>query len=536
MSKRTKPDYREYLDLEDGLQKKLREAWAPTAVSLYNRMATLVSQAKFDDARAVADTIDLSSVGDENKESIKAYLLAFLQLGAELCNGSRTTFTSFGNHDALLDHVTKNFVASIALNVTIQTRQAALQSIADAEADYSLTQKAEKKRFLRNFVDFSEQGDEMLQLISSLHSSRLSTWGFVAEAEVLDVEEYRLTAVLDGRTSKFCRAINGKVFKVKDAREFVNVVLNVENPDDLRIVQPWPKQTKQAIERYSAMTADELTAEGLHIPPYHPSCRTLLTHTKKGAPRTGVPVVPPDNQILPSQVSTPETFRELGLDTEEDHVKYWNEQVGVSPVTALSKVTGATPLELLDRSVDSKVAINMQEDGDILMTAKDMPLAKGSYSGTTLIDPVQGALYQRQASFKGTDIPTAVGFVKSLYGGLVDLGLSMGATSLVVASSGAGIATHAAAGFSTSAAGWYDLRDKMLTALNKTELAVSEKNVVSSLLASKDENAIQALVRLPYTIDGVQIGKYLLNGLNSEMVLDLGSLTALTLLKGFVNG
>ena len=79
-----------------------------------------------------------------------------------------------------------------------------------------------------------------------------------------------------GRThQQILSNMDGKVFQVADARRKVIEVLNVQNPEDLKVVQPWPKQTKRALAEFQQMTPQELTEQGLHIPPYHPHCRTI---------------------------------------------------------------------------------------------------------------------------------------------------------------------------------------------------------------------------------------------------------------------
>ena len=186
-------------------------------------------------------------------------------------------------------------------------------------------------RYVTPFVSFDKQGDEQLRMIASLNSSRLATWGFTAEAEVLGMARYRLTAVLDGRTSKFCRLMDGKVFEVSDARRKVIEALNVQNPEDLKVVQPWPKQTKAHMAMYAEMTTTDFVERGLHIPPYHPHCRTLLRHVPSsiGKPMEITPTVPEGAQVF--QQVTQADLKELGIDATPEQVAEWNEHIGMTP-------------------------------------------------------------------------------------------------------------------------------------------------------------------------------------------------------------
>lgn len=132
------------------------------------------------------------------------------------------------------------------------------------------------KRITRELTPFSKTGDKMLMLVSGLHSSRVSAYGYTAEAEVLGVTRYTITEQLDIRICPVCRVMHGKSFEVKEARRLLDKVLYETNPDILKTLQPWPSQRKSAVDAMSRMTEDQLVARAWHIPPYHPNCRGLL--------------------------------------------------------------------------------------------------------------------------------------------------------------------------------------------------------------------------------------------------------------------
>lgn len=275
-----------YVDVEESLTAKLKKTWRVSAVKLYAKMLKKVEQADFDGARRLVDEIDLTDVGEKNKAVIRSHLRASMIFGARNASGMKSSITETGQYKELMDKVVGVMCASLEWNATTYTVKAALQSIARAEAEYQKTEvvvqkAAAKKRFVQEFVSFQKDGDDMVQLVSSLHTNRMATWGFTAEAEVLGIETYKLIAVLDGRTSEFCRMINGHTFQVSDARDTVMQVLNLDNPDDAKFIQPWPNQSKANMAEFSKMSAKELTALNLHIPPFHPGCRTLCVPVSK---------------------------------------------------------------------------------------------------------------------------------------------------------------------------------------------------------------------------------------------------------------
>lgn len=380
-------DIRVFLELEAQMMRRLRKTWKPMAAKLQAQVVDAINAGDFASAYDLAREVDLTDVGEKNRQYIKYMLLANANFGARLVSDTKTTFVSTGTFDTMLDKVTDNFCRSLEHNATVQTYKAIVQSIAEAEKALDSVQKAAKPRYVKEFVDFTEEGDDMLQLISSLHSSRLAVWGFAAEAEVLGLTQYKLSAVLDGRTSDFCRMINGKTFEVEDARKSINEILSVENPDDVKVLQPWPKQDKASMEELSGLTAQELTARGLHIPPFHPKCRTMLVRVGK-TPRLTKPQVEEERQKIPNVTATKEMFENLGLEMSDETLQHWNAYVGVSPILLLAKLAGYTPQEVLEGVLGKLYkSISISKSGDIKFSTRKKIKDSGKASSNMVYDP-----------------------------------------------------------------------------------------------------------------------------------------------------
>lgn len=131
-------------------------------------------------------------------------------------------------------------------------------------------------RIVRDFTSFDREAKGILQLISQLHTSRVSAFGFTAEADVLTVTEYQISAQLDNRVCPVCAEQHGKTFEVERARQLLDLVVFEENPEQLKSLQPWPSQKAQDVETLSRMSREEIYQRGWHIPPYHPWCRCIL--------------------------------------------------------------------------------------------------------------------------------------------------------------------------------------------------------------------------------------------------------------------
>lgn len=133
-------------------------------------------------------------------------------------------------------------------------------------------------RIVRDFTSFDYEGNTMLKLISQLHTSRVSAFGFTAEADVLGVETYAINEQLDNKICPVCRAMHGRTFEVPAARRLLDQVLFEDDPDIIKSLQPWPSQKAANVAAMRGMTDAELIAKGWHIPPFHPWCRGLLVH------------------------------------------------------------------------------------------------------------------------------------------------------------------------------------------------------------------------------------------------------------------
>ncbi len=255
------------MTLEVAFERRLFRAWHDAADPIFAKIEQAVEDKDFAQARLLANELDLTEVGTGQREWIKYMLLSFAVWGAGNATDGNPSFVGTGIHNVVLDRATDQILAYLEHNGTSEMRDSVLQSIADAEGT---VQKADS--YIKPLTSFAKTGDPQLQLISSLNSSRMATWGFVAEADVRGETEYVLDVILDGRTSDFCRhvAAERRVFRVEDARRLVNTALAVTDPNELRTVQPWPKQTKEAIDSYREMSTEELVALGLQIPPFHP--------------------------------------------------------------------------------------------------------------------------------------------------------------------------------------------------------------------------------------------------------------------------
>lgn len=538
-------DFRSYLTLEVALTDRLTRTWREHSKPFYDDIGKALAAKQFGLARHLVADLDLTPVGEQNREYVKYLLLSCAAFGAGMANKNGPSFIRTGNYDTMMNRVADTFLLYLEHAATAQVQKEALQLIADAENEtkpLAVAKRAFKSlfrkddRYVKNFVSFATAGDDALQIASSLNSSRLATWGFTAEAEVLGITTYKLTAVMDGRTSEFCQWINGKTFQVEHARSKIDEVLQVEDPEDLRSVQPWPDQSKAGLAYVRSLSDEEIVAHGWHIPPFHPGCRTICVGVDSE-------VSSPDPRLEKPQVDTPvysdgrytaDTFAELGITLSEDEVQHWNDYIGLNPVAVIADLTSSTPEEVLSGKFAGN-AISVKSNGDVSLSAKG-----DGFDVSSIIDPYSGRIYLNKADFEGGDLEAEQGFLRKMFSTLIDTGTSIGAGFLIL-DSGAEAYEYAKLGFLPTALEWQKLRSKILDDIDGggmdkvyASLNDDQKATLLNVLSNNHEDAMQVLVNLPWEYRGQEVGKLLIGDMELQMSLDLASADAVAQAKAYL--
>jgi uncharacterized alkaline shock family protein YloU len=126
--------------------------------------------------------------------------------------------------------------------------------------------------------------------------NRARCFGGVSAMEQAMVEEYEILAMMDERTSPFCRMMDGHIFRLGDAIKARDDMLNATDPEEVKKVHPWIPY-KKAVN----MTHKELVGQGQALPPYHFYCRTTYIVRSFAVP-DAIKEAPP---IINCQAATP---------------------------------------------------------------------------------------------------------------------------------------------------------------------------------------------------------------------------------------
>lgn len=523
-------DLRTYLAIESAITVRLWSAWRPYANDVFQKVASAIGVNDFNGARAIASEVDMTPIGDRNREWIKYHLLTAAYFGARCANPDprKPLMLSAGSYDATLNRVADLFSMGIEYGATLRVYEQLMKTIADAQHAIKVQKRPSH---LQGYTSFKDTGDAALQLQSSLHSSRLAVWGFTAEAETLGVATYQVQAVLDGRTCPFCEFIDGHEFQVSDARASILSALNAGDPLDLKELQPWPDQSKGSLDTLMSMSDGELQASGYAVPPFHPNDRCILTLSGYTPALMGTSGgLTPIGDSLPSSTSTLDTFDEMGENFSADDLDYWNQNVGVSPVDIAARFNGMSPSDYLADNADVE-NITLLKTGEVVFSAEDVAYADNGLADVSQsYDPVTKTVSVNYVDMHGGSSHDAGRYVVDTIRHSVSAAVALGAVTLAYSVAGGdSVYMSALMGFAPAAAqDWFYIKSNILADIapggpladSFGELTAEQQDAVRSLLGSSDETALIALVGLPYVVHGLPIAEVLLEGRALSMGLD----------------
>lgn len=308
-----------FLTLEDSLTNKLFRSFRKQNSDTITDVANLVDRGEYEDAEALAHDLSFEQCAEDCEGYIELVGLQSVLFGAAQL--VEVTESSFYNapFPEMLQAATAQYQRGLMGPIETNLIQSVVGEIArtrrarEAETIQAIA-KIQKTTFAKQFESFTNaQGAAEIQIGSSLHTSRLSQWGFTTEARLEGFDTFRINEQLDNRICPVCERMHGKVFRVDTAHDKLETLLAVEDPADFAVLNPWPRQNRAAIERLENMSHAEIQANGWDTPPYHPLCRGLLSKTtasyqpdaRIGAPTA--PTVPSVTQpsTLPRRITPP---------------------------------------------------------------------------------------------------------------------------------------------------------------------------------------------------------------------------------------
>lgn len=126
---------------------------------------------------------------------------------------------------------------------------------------------------------------ELYNRVAASSVNRAHNWGGMFSLEEAGFEEYVFRAVMDERTSRICRELNGRVFSVPRVMNVVRRALD-EPPSAIEGIAPWPTFDEGRGDFYverdgrrsylAGKSTEWLEERGVAMPPLHGNCRSVV--------------------------------------------------------------------------------------------------------------------------------------------------------------------------------------------------------------------------------------------------------------------
>lgn len=271
-----------FIDLEQLLHTQVDLLWRKKWRELEKQMNKLANAGNWDAAFAIAYNIELSDVIEEVKPLARTLAEAALFLGASrIVSPSESVF--FGEPDErLIENGVLQWSIVLERNAAVALQTTAEIQLADMERD---RQEKKLNSIVKGIVRKADpdltrvgrQGTQFSRAAAALMISRMSTAGFMAQAQASGIKQYRVSEVMDAATCPVCSLMHNKTYSVSDGAALSGVIMGATDPESLKAVAPFPSQSAANVKRLGGMSQQQLVLGGMNLPPYHPNCRGIAT-------------------------------------------------------------------------------------------------------------------------------------------------------------------------------------------------------------------------------------------------------------------
>ncbi|QNJ59111.1 hypothetical protein [Vibrio phage vB_ValS_PJ32] len=265
------------------LGSELSRVYLQSIGNFSDELEIFINRGDLDGAREHIRDLTLKPLFEANRDRIERYNMIAFKFGSQMIN-QRPEGVRPGIIPSIVSAATEQTgVMLIDSAKTIQERL--LKKVNQlAEQLVNEGQKAEvdpKQRILDQFKTKLRQtaktgGSSLVDLVSSLNTTRLVSYGFLNEAALVGITAYKYNALIDVRTTEFCEHLNGRVFPITTQLERLDTELRINDSVQLKNFAPFPRYDQ--IEEFKSLSTEELIARGWSVPPLHFYCRSVIEY------------------------------------------------------------------------------------------------------------------------------------------------------------------------------------------------------------------------------------------------------------------
>lgn len=299
-----------FIDLENILHDRVNRHWQQKWIELQKQITSHVNAGEWQQARKLTDEINFTEIVEDLVGLARTAAEASLFLGASRLGNPEDASFYGAPDEMLIERGVEQWAVVLTRNATEALRIQAKNMLADLERIYA---ERESKAIIKADPSLStvgKAGTQFSRATASLMISRMSTAGFMLEASARGVQTYRVNEVMDGATCGVCAEMHNKHFPVAQGAAQSAAIMTATDPESLRNIAPFPSQSNANVKAIQNMGQGQLVSGGMHLPPYHPNCRGIVTLEDQNSRATlnagGALGLSAGGRIVSSEAMTPD--------------------------------------------------------------------------------------------------------------------------------------------------------------------------------------------------------------------------------------
>lgn len=109
------------------------------------------------------------------------------------------------------------------------------------------------------------------RILANIEVSRGHHYGIMRGMQARGLRGYKFIAVMDDRTTRICKSMNGREFWLSDGINQLEILAGMD-PSTIIESAPWPKSA----DEFKGLSATDLMTRGWSLPPLHNLCRSTI--------------------------------------------------------------------------------------------------------------------------------------------------------------------------------------------------------------------------------------------------------------------
>lgn len=508
-----------YVAIEETVREITLKAIQKEVSAITQSVMGQIEAGNYAEAERLVSLFTLNGSLEKRRKNLREVLVTALVFGQSLLVPAKATALTTGAMDLpdVLDDGIDQLILLVEGQLVENVQKSLRNEIAKALMEDELVPFSKAEKAIRiNAPD--EVGNYVRAGVSTranLITSRLVSFGFLAQAQRSEITTYQISEVLDTRICPVCKYMHGQTFEIEGEIERLTLVLKTKNVDELKSLAPFPSQTKDGLKQLYSMSPSQLKAAGFSVPPFHPGCRGVVV--KAGSV---------ERVFFPSAKEKETGEVEVDMD--------WMDNIP-GPMEATEPFKKALKGISQDRLKNAVLGEGVFDklEWKTRLNNKGIPILKLSGYNSEAIDNItrlfnltDEGLIVKHESFKVTSSAQGGGVAKKLLKSSMALYRELGVKRVELeANINVGGYAWAKYGFRPTLSEWEYIRPTLLKRL--IDLPDSIQDTLRGLIEGDDPRAIWLLSDSPY-------GKDLLMDTSWEGFIDLADDMAMDRFNGYI--